>query len=284
MIQHRLGDFETHAEALQSAAARLFEKALRINLAGIHTTNVASLAAPAPSFVAEGDPIPVVQGDADSTPVGPVSKLAFIVVLSNELQFASPENASVIIGRALADAASKQLDVVVFDNVAGAGTRPSGLLNGVTPIAATAGGGVNAMAGDLGNLAGALSDAGVDAEAMVIVTNPRQATKLRLLAGPAFSYPIFGTSAVAAGLVIGVAPQGVASGSDGAPRVEASKDTTVHMNTAPAQIGTAGTPNAVAAPVRSLFQTDTLALKVRTKCAWSVVHPGSVAAVTGATW
>ncbi len=99
-----------------------------------------------------------------------------------------------MIGRALADAASKQLDVVVFDNVAGAGTRPSGLLNGVTPITATAGGGVNAMAGDIGHLAGALDDAGFDAEAMVIVTNARQATKLRLLAGRLLHYPVLGTT------------------------------------------------------------------------------------------
>jgi hypothetical protein len=271
--------------APQSAAARLFERALRINLQGVHATNIARLVnVPAPGFVAEGAPIPVIAGDFDATPVGPVFKMAFIVGLSNELEFSSPENASVVIGRALSDAAMKQLDAVVFDNVAGAGSRPSGLLNGVTPIAATAGGGVNAMAGDLGNLAGALSDAGVDTEAMVIVANARQATKLRLLAGPSFSYPILGTSAVAAGTVIGIAPAGVASGFDGAPRIESSTDTTLHFDSAPAAIGTAGSPNVIAAPTRSMYQTDTMALKVRIKCAWSAVHPGAIAQITGATW
>jgi hypothetical protein len=143
-----------------SAAARLFEKALRINLQGIHATNIARLVTvPAPGFVAEGAPIPVVQGDFDTTPVGPVFKLAFIVGLSNELEFSTAENAAVIVARALADAASKQFDGVVFDNVSGDSTRPDGLLNGVAAIPGTAGGGVNAMAGDLAALAGALTDA-----------------------------------------------------------------------------------------------------------------------------
>jgi hypothetical protein len=271
--------------APQSAAARLFERALRIDLAGIHATNVARLVnVPAPGFVAEGAPIPVVQGDFDATPVGPVFKLAFIVGLSNELEFSSPENVAAVIGRALSDAAMKQLDAVVFDNVAGAGSRPSGLLNGVTPITATAGGGVNAMATDIGNLAGALADAGVDTESMVIVAHPKQATKLRLLAGPMFTYPVFGSSAVASGTVVGIAPAGVASGFDGAPRIESSTESTVHFDSTPAQIGTAGSPNVVAAPVRSAWQTDTRSLKVRTKCSWSVVHPNAVQVVNGVSW
>jgi hypothetical protein len=270
--------------APQSAAARLFERALRINLAGIHATNIARLVTPAPGFVAEGAPIAVVQGDADTTPVGPTFKLAFIVGLSAELEFSSAENASAIIARALADASRKQLDTVVFDSVSGAGSRPDGLFAGVTPLPPTAGGGVDAMAGDLGELAGALSDAGVDAEQMVIVANSRQAVKLRLLAGPAFSYPILGTSAVAPGTVIGIAPDGVASGFGGAPRIEASTESTIHFDSAPAAIGTPGSPNVVAAPTRSMWQTDSQALKVRTKCAWSVVHPGAVAQIVGATW
>ena len=268
-----------------SAAARLFERALRINLQGIHATNIGRLVTvPAPGFVAEAMPIPVIAGDFDATALGPVFKMAFIVGLSNELEFSTPENASAIIGRALSDAAMKQLDAIVFDNVAGAGSRPSGLLNGVTPIGATAGGGLNAMAGDLAALAGALTDAGVDAEAMVIVANPRQAVKLRLLAGPAFSYPILGTAAVASGTVIGIAPAGVASGFDGAPQFEASTESTIHFDSAPAAIGTPGSPATVGAPTRSAWQTDVQMLKVRTKCAWSVVHPGAVAQITGATW
>jgi hypothetical protein len=268
-----------------SAAARLFEKALRINLQGIHQTNVARLiSVPSPGFVPEAAPIPVIQGDFDSTALGPVFKLALIVGLSSELEFSTPENASQIIGRALADAMRKQLDVLVFDNVAGAGSRPSGLLNGVTPLTATSGGGVNAMAGDIGALAGALADAGIDTESMVIVAHPKQATKLRLLAGPMFSFPILGTPAVAAGTVVGLAPAGIASGFDGAPQLEASTESTIHFDSAPAQIGTAGTPAVVAAPTRSAWQTDVQMLKVRTKCSWSVVHPGAIAQITGATW
>ena len=48
--------------------ADTFERALRINLQGIHQTNIARLVTvPAPGFVAELAPIPVIQGDFDSS-------------------------------------------------------------------------------------------------------------------------------------------------------------------------------------------------------------------------
>jgi hypothetical protein len=108
--------------------------------------------------------------------------------------------------------------------------------------------------------------------------------RVSIAPGPVFSYPILGTSAVASGTVVGIPPAGVASGFDGAPRIEASTESTFHFDSVPAAIGTPGSPAVVAAPTRSTWQTDTQSLKVRIKCAWSVVHPGAIAQVTGATW
>jgi hypothetical protein len=270
-----------------SAAVRLFERALHINLAGIDQTNIGRLVMPAPGFVAEGSPIPVVSGTAASTPVGPARKLAFIVGLSSELEFSTPENASAIIGRALADAAMKQLDVVVFDAVAGDATRPAGLLNGVTPITATGASGntpLERIASDIANLAQAIANAGISTADVVLVAGTAAATKLKLLAGPLFDHEVIETTALAGTTVVAIAPAGVASGFDGTPRIESSTETTIHFDSAPAQIGTAGTPNVVAAPTRSLYQTDTTALKVRIKCSWATVHPGAVQVVNSVTW
>jgi hypothetical protein len=58
----------------------------------------------------------------------------------------------------------------------------------------------------------------------------------------------------------------------------------VHFDSAPAAIGTPGSPAVVAAPTRSAWQTDVQMLKVRTKCAWATVHPGAVQVVNSVTW
>ena len=45
---------------------------------------------------------------------------------------------------------------------------------------------------------------------------------------------------------------------------------TLHMeDTTPLPIGTVGTPNVIAAPTRSLWQTDTLGLRLTTEMSWT---------------
>ena len=55
-------------------------------------------------------------------------------------------------------------------------------------------------------------------------------------------------------------------------------------DTAPAQISAAGTPNAIAAPVRSMFQTDSIALRMIMDLNWTMRRAGMVAFVAGVTW
>jgi hypothetical protein len=86
------------------------------------------------------------------------------------------------------------------------------------------------------------------------------------------------------GTLIGIVPRGLASGYQGQVDVETSIAATVHLeDTAPLPIGTPGSPPTVAAPTASAFQTYSIVVKVRARCAWCV-QPGAVAAVTGATW
>jgi len=56
------------------------------------------------------------------------------------------------------------------------------------------------------------------------------------------------------------------------------------MNDVPAALSSVGTPNVVAAPARSMFQTDTLALKTSVDLALTMRAEGRVAYLTGATW
>jgi hypothetical protein len=98
-----------------------------------------------PIFIEEGQPMPMVQASLGSAIVGPTRKILLGSAVSNELEFCSPENASVIIGRILSDHTSRNFDHYVFDEVAADESRPAGLLNGVAPLAPTAGGSLTAM-------------------------------------------------------------------------------------------------------------------------------------------
>ena len=85
-----------------------------------------------------------------------------------------------------------------------------------------------------------------------------------------------------AGLVIGIAPRGLAVGYTGGVEVETSTSSTVHMEgvTPLPIVGDTGT---VAAPTMNAFQQGLIVLKIRGWCAWTI-QPGAVAAVSGADW
>jgi hypothetical protein len=71
----------------------------------------------------------------------------------------------------------------------------------------------------------------------------------------------------------------------GAPRFDVSDQATLHLeDSAPLAIGTAGAPPTVAAPVRSLFQTDSMALRMVMDLNWGLRRAGVVAWTTAVTW
>src|SRR5262249_38130309 len=77
-------------------------------------------------------------------------------------------------------------------------------------ITATAGGGLNALEGDLRALTAALVAAG-GGRSPVLVLNPVQNTSLSLIAGPHFRIPVWPSNAVPVGTVIMVEPTSFAS-------------------------------------------------------------------------
>lgn len=172
----------------------------------------------------------------------------------------------------------------MFSTTAADTTRPAGILNGVTPLTATAGGGLAALTGDLKLLAGAIADAGGGAN-IWLFANPRQAVALRATVAPGFDVPVIGTTALASGTIVAVEVGGIASAFTGAPDITASSESLLHFeDSTPLAIGTVGSPNTVAAPTRSLWQTDCTALRLILRCAWSVTSPGAVQVVNSVTW
>jgi hypothetical protein len=71
----------------------------------------------------------------------------------------------------------------------------------------------------------------------------------------------------------------------GAAEFEVSEQATLHMeDTTPLQISTVGTPNVVAAPVQSMFQTAQIAIRMLADITWAMRRTGMVQWMTGVNW
>jgi hypothetical protein len=103
---------------------------------------------------------------------------------------------------------------------------------------------------------------------------------------PELAPQVFGSSAIASGTLIAVDPRSFASATGGDPEILASKQALVHYeDTNPQQIGTAGTPNVVAAPTRSAFQTDVILLRCILRITWALRVTGAAGSITtGLQW
>jgi len=268
----------------RSAAAQLFDLAVNLDVATNAQATIPRLIGfPDPVFVGEGMPAPVGMGITSATVLGPVRKMMMLAGITSELANRSAPDAEALIRLVMTETAGHALDVAVLSSADATEIRPAGLLNGVTAITATTGGGTNALAKDTANLVGAIADAGGGTN-VVFLMNPRQASAVTILAN-GFRYPIIDAPSLAAGTIVAVDAAALATGFNGVPAIDLSKEAVLHWeDAAPLPIASAGTPNTVAAPVRSAFQNDLIALRMILPCAWASMLDGGVQYITGATW
>jgi hypothetical protein len=265
-----------------SAALALFQLGTALNLQGAHTIRIPAFAnmPVQPVFVEEGKPAPNVQWNFDAnTILGPVRKILMLAALTEELETYVPETASAVIGRVLADVANRGIDTTAFGTAAADIVKPAGLLHNVTPIAA-ASAGVDAMVDDLGNLAGAIGAAGIDASNVVYVAGPREAQIIKAKVGAKFNSPVLMTLGLPAKSVAAFAPEGVFSGYQDAPVIETTKQGAYVFDNVPTDISDGVT---VAAPVKSQFQAAQISIKVRANCAWAVAA-GAAQVIAAVNW
>jgi len=232
-------------------------------------------------FVGEGQPIPMRKFLFSPGVQLEPRKIGVITSYTREMAVSS--NLEAIVRTILNQAAALALDHYLFDNVAGDAIRPPGLLNGVTPITPTAGGGTAAMIADISAVVGAVAASG--GRDPCLFGSVSQITKLSLLAPPKFDLPVFASSAIPDKTLIAVDAAGFVTGFQPIPQFDASQETAIHEeDTTPLPIGTPGTPATVAAPTRSLWQTDVIALRMKLFCAWAMRAPGLVQQVANTTW
>jgi HK97 family phage major capsid protein/HK97 family phage prohead protease len=251
------------------------------------------------SFVAEGAPIPVRQAAFSTIAMG-LKKMAVISSFSRELFESSVPNIDTQLRDMMGRHTSAALDTVLIDNIAATTIRPAGLRAGVSGLTPTTGGGFTALVADLKQMLNVLTAAN-SLRMPVWIMNPQQVLSITLTQSAAgvgvfpfkaeveqgrlMTYPIISSSTVPVGMVILLDAADFASLAGDDPRFELSDQATLHMeDTAPQPIGTAGTPNVVAAPVRSMFQTDSIALRMILPMNWMMRRTGLVAWITGVTW
>jgi hypothetical protein len=256
-----------------SAGAQVLLNGLVVSFDGAATISVPGFVAEFGNsgWVAEGQPIPVRQLSA--VPQSLVAhKLSSIAVLTQEMMDSS--NAEKLIGDTLIAAAGRMLDEVLFDVNPATAARPKGLRNGIaalTPSNNSSSG--EAALEDVIALIGALAPVAGNGPYILVAPAGRAALlTARFPGGVSSNIKIYGTSALTTDL-LAIAPAALVAALDPAPDIETSNAGTLHMDTAPTAVGSA-------APTRSLFQTNSVALKVQWPITWALRDPRGVAWLT----
>ena len=251
------------------------------------------------SFVGEGMPIPVRQGAFTTQTLVP-KKMAVITTWTREMDEHSIPAIEGLLRDAIAEDTQVAVDSVLIDSNAATTIRPAGLLNGVAAISATAGGGIAAIIGDIGALVGAISTATYgNVRNLTWLANQTDMLRASLLTaantgifpfrdeirgGTLNTIPIIDSATVPAKTLILVDAADFVVVGGGAPRMEISDQATLHMeDTTPLDL-VSGSPGTAASPQRSLFQTDSLALRMVLPLNWTQRRAGTVAWTQNVTW
>ena len=257
-----------------AAASALLREALTIELALNSTVAGPFDAAPSASapWVGENDAIPVSEGALGAINVGPAKKLAILFAVSREL--IRQPSAERVLNAVLRARAERAFDAAFFSADAADTVRVAGLLNGVTPLDA---GPIGTVGEALAALAGALADNGGSGE-VFIAAHPALTAKI-MIEHPQLGWTVAPSRALAAGTLVAIDPTSVIFAVG--PELDIARETsaTLHMSTTPLEIVSATGPT-TADPVRSLFQTDGVGLRLILDLAWGV-RPGSVAFIEG---
>ena len=154
-------------------------------------------------------------------------------------------------------------------------------MNSVAPIAPTIGGDLQAVLADVINLSNAVSAGG--SGAFALFSSPERAVRLQLLL-PHMRIPVLPSAAIPANRLIGGDPQSIVTLIDPTPEVLTSTAGVVHMeDTTPLEI-VSGTGPTTADPVRSLWQTDSVALAIRASMAFAKRRSNAIGFIDEVTW
>jgi hypothetical protein len=263
-----------------SAGADLLRRCIGLNFNGAAQLTAPAISIPVADFVAELAPIPVVQAVTSAGPTLTPHKLAVITSLTGEMIRNS--NAETLVRQVLIEATGPAIDKVLFSANAAATDRPAGLLNGIAALTpAAAGEKAQVIVDDLQTLALALAPIAGNGN-IALVASPDAAVALRLRLPQTVEWPVLTSSSLATKTVIMIATNAVVSAVEGTPQIDASQEASLHRDTAPSDIVSSG--GVVATPVGTLYQTDSVALRLRWPISWARRDVRGLAWMSGINW
>jgi hypothetical protein len=256
-----------------SSAVEVMSESLLLSWDGFGAINVPAFVAAAANsgFVQEGSPIPVRQFTDSSVQLLPY-KVASISALTREMMEGS--NAETFITNALVGSSALAIDAAFFDSSASSASRPAGIRNGISTITASNNSDPFAAAAeDIAAVINGVGAVGGTGPFILVCSAGRFATLTMRFVAEDSRVIIIPSNAVGND-IIAIAPQAIAAAVDPDPEVEVVDAGVLVMDTAPGAAGTTG------AAERSLFQTDSLAIKVRWPVSWMVRDSRGVAWTT----
>ncbi|MDX0230256.1 hypothetical protein GOC14_06805 [Sinorhizobium meliloti] len=230
-------------------------------------------------FVGEGAPIPVVNSNLSAAMLQP-RKAAAIVSWTREMAKATPLTIAAIFATLLEHYVGFRADQILLGSGAASETQPAGIANGVTPITpAATGAPLDRMVADLRNLVEALVEDAGPIEPVFVMS---QANKIAVdLLSPGHGLDIIASPTLAFGSqhrVIALDAASFVSAEGDNAEIEFGEEATLHMeDTAPLPIVDAA--GVTASPVRSLWQTASVGLRMINSLDWVMRRPGRVAEV-----
>lgn len=272
-------------------AARGIKVTFNNNQGAITIPAISTDAALAGGFVLEGDPIPVGRFTTTSTSLAP-HKFGIITTMSKEAAKYTTPALEGVLRRSILRRTAITLDGLLLDATAGSTTRPAGLLNGVSAAASGYGGGdYTAVLADINALMAPFDTANAG-RSMVLIMHPAQARKLAMMPGPdgtfgwadrfMAGFTVLTSTSATANRLIAVDAEDFATATGDTPEFDVSDQATLHMSDAPGELVTAaGTVND---PMRSLYQTNSLALRMILPITWKMRRSGMVQWIDTTTW
>jgi hypothetical protein len=250
-----------------SAGVDLLRRGVQLNFDGAAQIAVPGIALPSATFVVEGQPIPVRQAPAAAGPTLSPHKLATIASLTGEMM--RSKNAETLVRQALVESAGPGLDSVLFSTNAASSSAPAGLLNGIAALTPSASGPSKSevLVDDLQKLASAIGPVAGNGD-IILVASPDAAAALKMRLPSSVEWPVLMTNSLAPRTVVAVAAAAVVSAIDGLPEVDTAFEASIHYDDQPGDLVDIG--GVIARPVGSLFQTDTVGLKLRWPISWAL--------------
>jgi Phage capsid family len=229
------------------------------------------------AFVGIAAPISVKQG-AFLPITMTLKKMAVITTFTREVTLHSVPTIEAVIRTAMLEDTALALDAVLMDVNAATAIRPAGLRS-VTKVTASVTASIAGFVADLKTLVAAfITGTKGNFRAPVWIMNPQDVLAAMLLPttggadyffidqlsrGTLAGIPVIqSTSCTIDTMILTDAADFITATGD-TPEFDIGDQTALHMeDTTPLAISTVGTPNTIAAPVRSLWQTDSIAIKM----------------------